>query len=350
MYIFLLIVLYYLLFLAFIANVRYEILTKIFVIALMVYLTFLIGVRYGVGIDYFTYEEWFHYWYKNITAEWIYSGLVFLLKTTSGEFYHLTLLMALLTNIYIYKGLTKRGVKNFYLVLAIMVFASSNLFVFANIMRQGLAIAIFFYSSTFIKERNKLKYFFYIIIGSGFHISMLFLIPFYYLNKINISLKNYITLIIISYFLVYTNFSSKIFQFIIGISPYDTKYFENNSIFTENPSVLSIGVLMRVCISIIILIFSNKLDKSLNIEKSYYQLGIIINILSISTYMFGRIGIYFQNFDVLMIPMLIKSIQNKNLRIIILVVIIFSITILMINELIINPEEGNLIYKSIFYK
>jgi len=235
-------------------------------------------------------------------------------------------------------------------VLAIMVFASSSLFVFANIMRQGLAIAIFFYCSTFIKERKKMKYFSYIIIGSGLHISMLFLIPFYYLNKINISLKSYITYIGISYFLVYTNFSSKIFQFIVGISPYASKYVGNNSIFTENASVLSIGVLLRVCISLIILSFSNKFDKSLNIEKSYYQLGIIINILSISTYMFGRIGIYFQIFDILMIPMLIKSIQNKNLRIIILGATIFLITVLMINELIVNPEERNLIYKSIFYK
>lgn len=348
MYLFLLILLLYMFFLALFLNKKYEILNQVLVIFLMTFLTLMIGFRYGVGIDYFSYEEWFHLWYENITYEWIYSLLVFFFKTTTGEFYYLTLFMALITNFFIYKGLTKRNIKNIYLVFAIMIFMSSSLFVFANIMRQGLVVAIFFYCSIFIKERKKWRYFFWILIGSGFHLSILFLLPFYYLHRINIKFKYYVFLLLMSYLLVYIEFTKNIFQYIGGFSPYASKYSEATALFESEVSLLSIGVLLKVLISIVLLFFYQKENDKFIIEKNYYQLGVIFNILSISTFMYGRIGIYFQVFEILMIPILISKVQNKNLRIIIFGASLFLIILLIINGLILNPEEKNLDYKSIF--
>jgi len=76
---------------------------------------------------------------------------------------------------------------------------------FFNGARQGLAMAIFMMSIGAVIKGNYLKYFFWVILGSFFHISVLFTLPFYFLFRAKISVRFFlivsISLILIALFM-----------------------------------------------------------------------------------------------------------------------------------------------------
>jgi hypothetical protein len=257
--------------------------------------------------------------------------------------------MILITNVFIYLGLKKRNVKGLYLILAIFIYSSNMAIVFMNLMRQGVAVAIFFYASTFIKERNFKKYILFMLIGAGFHSSILFLIPMYFITKIKFSKASYFIFILISYFLVYTRLAQLILNSIVSMIPMYSKYYNHTFLLKEDFNLLSIGVLLNVALIYILVLFSNKTkEKEYLLEKNYYMIGVLINILAISTSMFDRIGIYFFIFGIIAIPKIIESIKNKNLRLFFIVLATLISTSFFVQSLFINPESLSLIYKSIF--
>ena len=52
-----------------------------------------------------------------------------------------------------------------------------------NAVRQGVAISLVFFASTFILKADKVKYILMIIIAGLFHISALLLLPVYFLGR-----------------------------------------------------------------------------------------------------------------------------------------------------------------------
>lgn len=312
---------------------------------LLVGISLIFGFRYGVGKDYFTYENSFYYDY-NSSFEPIYNLFSVIIKNTMGEFFYLTLIISFLTNLFIYLGIVKRDIKNIYAILAIFIYMSSMALIFANLMRQGLSVAIFFYCSSFIKERNFKKYLTYIILGAGFHISMLLMLPLYFVRKLKITLKIYSLLIIAAYTMVITGFSQIAINKIAFYLPNYSFYYNSSFFFLKDYDVLSYGVLVKVILLFLLLLFTRKVNYQL--EVNYYMLGLVINVLSISSFMFDRIGIYFQIFGLVAIPQLLLFIKNSRLKkLLFLLTLIISI-LLLAQSLFINPESSMLKYRSIF--
>lgn len=349
MYLFMYLYLFYAILLSIIGGRKYRIINfQIFTLGLII-ITLMIGLRYDVGVDFPSYENNFNFRYMSFHHEKIYSSLVFLIKKTFDNFSILTLLMSIITNIFIYLGIKKRKLSSQYLVLTLFVYMHSSVFVFMNLMRQAVAFSIFFYCSQFIKEKKLKNFLACMIIASGFHVSAIFLIPLYWIRKINISKFFFIILVIICYTLVYLNISQFILNSITAFLPYYSYYFNRRHIFMKEVNVFSIGLLLRVILALGLVLLSKK-TKSLEIEKNYYKLGILLNILSLSTYMFNRIGTYFAIFGIVAIPELIKDINNKRIKILAFIIVITILSTLMYQTMFVNPENSNLVYKSILNK
>lgn len=348
MYYLLLGIIVYALFLSLITKKKFRLLNDISFIMIITILTFVIGLRYDVGIDYTNYETNFNFRYNEFQYEILYSILSYVIKVVFGKFHYLTFIMILISHIFIYLGVRKRKLKNEYLILTLIIYLSSLAPFFMNGMRQGVAIAVFFYCSTFIQERKLKKFLVYMLIGAGFHSSILLLLPMYFLPNIKIPKRLFFMFIIISYVVVYFGISQDIINFIAYRIPMYSYYYNHRFLFNENVDVFSMGLLLKVLFAIFIILFSKKIYKDYCLEKNYYMIGIVFNILSLSTFMYNRIGHYFAAFSIFAIPKLIEEIEKKRLRIPFFIFSFIVFIALIIQTFIINPEASNLQYKSIF--
>lgn len=325
-----------------------KLLSEILGIIILTFITFMIGLRYGVGIDYFNYQVAFDMRYDAFSYEPIYSFLMYFIKTKFDKFYYLTFIMILLTNIFIYLGLKKRNINGNYFLLSIFIYSSNMALVFFNLMRQGVAVAIFFYASKFIEERNFKKYLLYIFIGAGFHSSILILLPLYFVKNLNISKYKYLLLIVIGYIFTYTKIAQTILNFVAYKIPMFSKYYNHSYIFNKDIKILSLGVLLNIIFVLILLNFSK--GKKYTIDVSYYLIGTIINILAISSFLFDRIGIYFFVFGISAIPQMIQSIDKKEINLIFFNIALIIAFIFFAESLFLNPQVLGLEYRSIFTK
>lgn len=325
---------------------KYILLSEIYIFIFIVAFIFIIGLRYGVGRDYFEYEYIFDMGFYDL--EPIYATLSYMIKNNFKEFHYLTILMSLITNMLIYISLKERKIKNYYLALSILIYISDVAFIYANIMRQGVAIAIFFYSSKYIKKRDIKRYVLCILIGAGFHKSILFMIPAYWLYKFELTYMNYVILIIFSYILVGTGMAQNLLNILSKYTVY-IGYINSDFIINQDVNLLSIGVLLKAILSMILLKYYNLKKSNNKLDIAFYQIGVIVNILSISTFIFDRIGVYFSLFSISAIPEIIKDSKSNTRKILLFIVIIVFLS-LYTKSLIISPDDAMLQYKSIFSK
>lgn len=324
-----------------------KILGEILAILILTFITFMIGLRYEVGIDYHNYSLDFDVYYNKVSFEYIFYTIRYAVKMLFDKFYVLTFIMILTSNVYIYLGLKKRKIQGIYLILALMIYSSSMAIIFMNIMRQGVSIAIFFYSSVFIKERNFKKYFFYILLGAGFHLSILFLLPLYLLPNIKFKKASFFVAIISAYLLVYLRFVNYIINFIAYRVPFYSKYYNHQYLLNDDVNLLSLGVLLNVVFFYLLILFSTE-DENRKLDKTYYEIGLLLNIMTIATFMIGRIGVYFSIFGIVAIPQLIESIRDRRLRRLLFILAVLVSIGLFSQNFILNPGPLKLEYKSIF--
>ncbi|AVK82732.1 hypothetical protein C3943_03755 [Lysinibacillus sp. B2A1] len=326
-------------------------LSNIFAMLFFTFLTCLAGLRYGVGLDYFSYEDWFKYWDMSFSSEWIYMFIMYIVKMANGEFYIITIIMAIVTNLFIYLGIKNWGVKGEYLFLSVLLYCSEHFLIYLNLMRQGAAVAIFFYASKFIVTRSFKKYLLFIILASGFHYSAIFLLVLYFLPNIRIKYKLYCTLLIVAILVTYLGITNEILNFIVKFTPYSDKYYNHVYLQSGDIDWFSPVVLFRVVFSVILIYLSSfgyDSLKKISLIITFYQIGIILNILSLSTFMFDRIGIYLRIFEIVIVPILMSLIKDKYLRQLLFIFLFVFMLIVISNSLLINPDPSLLRYKSIF--
>ncbi len=345
---------YYFLLFIFLFSFTVSIITKkiyqfseIIGILILLFITFMIGLRKEVGIDYSTYEFAFNFRYNKFVYEPLYSILMYVIKKTFDKFHYLTFVMSLITNIFIYLGLKKRKVEGSYLILAIYIYISNVGLIFMNLMRQGVAVAIFFYASTFITERNFKKYFAFIMIGAGFHFSMILLLPLYFFPRIRLTKLIYVIAVITCYFMVYIKITPKLLNFFAINIPMFSKYYNHEYLFNSQINLLSLGVILNI-IFIFILLCTHRDFTKIDQETTFYLLGTLFNILSLASFMFDRIGIYFFINGIVSIPILIRNISNNKVKLVISILCVMVTSCFFIQTLFLNPESLNLKYESIY--
>ena len=337
---------------AFLLNIitkKNKVLSEILGLALLTFFTVVLGLRYGVGIDYFSYENSFQIHYNTFTYEPLYSLLMYIIKIHFNKFHYLTFIMLFLTNLFIYLGLKKRKIEGMYFLLALFIYFSNTAMIFMNLMRQGLAVAIFFYASTYIEEKKFKKYLLFILLGAGFHFSILLLLPLYFI-KIRFTERRYLASVIICYILVYTRAAPILINYITSKIPMYSYYYNSGFFENDEINILSFGVLLNIFIIFILLLVNRNRNTDYNNDINYYLTGTLFNIMSLSTFMYDRIGIYFFVFGISALPKILMSVERRKLRITLYVFVFFCTAIYFSQVYLIIPESSPLYYRSIFSK
>ena len=123
----------------------------------------------------------------------------FLLKFTY-QYYWLFLITSFIICL-CYLIIIKRFSRDY--IFSIFLFVTLGFYTFFfNGLRQGMAMAVCFLALPYLINKNKLKYFFLIIIASLFHTSAWIMLPFYFLVHIRFRLEYKILITFLSSFLI----------------------------------------------------------------------------------------------------------------------------------------------------
>lgn len=219
------------------------------------------------------------------------------------------------------------------IVLSFIILLVFRYFPFSfNVLRQGLAFAIVFYSTRFIFEKKFTNYFITIILASLAHTSAIFVLPLYFVQYIRLNRYSFsITiLILVATYILKAQLFSVLGNLLLNSSQYEM-YFNPN---TEEYGFLYYYLYVAVFIVInVLLIFTDILtikNSKLNFYYFAFAIGILFQTLAIQNYIVMRIGMYFAYFTILLIPEVISAFDYRQEKIINFILISFLIILFLI--------------------
>jgi len=268
------------------------------------------GMRYGVGIDYLSYLDYYinpyAYYGKSIGME---VGFDFVSKLLYNQGLHFVFFFGLIAFAQI--GFFLFGLKKIPIVLPFVFFClmTSGILLggFMNVMRQSISFTMFVYSIQFIVNKNFVKYLFCILCASLIHFSAIILIPFYLLAYINVDFTKKINIQIILYILSIIVSKIGVFDYIIEFlskNLFLNQYERTLSIMADTQTtnlVFNIDFILRNIVIVIIIIYSDKLkiffqDKSFVLIYQLFFIGVLLNQIFSGSMSLNRINMYFYNY------------------------------------------------------
>lgn len=260
------------------------------------------GISYRIHNDYFVYENIYREIdFSNIKYISFEKGYVVLNAIFNNylEFYNFKSLVYLVNTFLIYKGLKKilNNQKN-YMILGLLYLQFNQFYyLYLSAFRQSIAIAIFIYSLSYIRDRKLLRYTLTIFLAFFFHKSALILYPVYFIFNYRIKVKIILIIymyIILNILILLPQIQQEIFFIfskIINILKLET--------LSKSYLVKSADIGIKNMVLTLVLMF---LYKYLTSKKENYFINkmlfcyIIMEILSKVFGVFSRIEIYFTTF------------------------------------------------------
>ena len=285
-------------------------------------LSIILGLRYGVGVDYFSYEQmyesqkWSSIYDGNI--EYIFSTIYFICFHLGTPYHVVQILLNLIFFFFIYKTFEKRRL--IFPWVIIFIFFTGFLFQYLNIQRQAIAFSILLYSLQFIEKRHLLNFLLCIVFASGFHYSALLFLPIYYIwPSINIfkSLRLQLSLWLISFV-----FSEFLTELIANIS---LSLLENTAYGKYGASVLTwemergsgTGIIVKGISDLIVIMYSKKLftffekDNFFKISYFVFFVGFILANIFQYNMLLSRISFLFISFRIITLSFLFCYLARK---------------------------------------
>ncbi|OPZ02915.1 MAG: Transmembrane protein EpsG [Bacteroidetes bacterium ADurb.BinA395] len=175
-----------------------------------------------------------------------------------------------------------------------------------NGIRQSIVLCIFIYAVKYIKEKNLIKYLFWVIISYFIHKSALLLIPLYFIFVFDKDFfKNIwiqLALIIIALILSYKDILSNIVPYLEqAVNFLDYSQYENvehQLSLRQNEFNRSVRFYFPLLINIIIVLFSKKLkanfiNSNFNIYYNIYFIGVLGSLIFYNNPLMQRPLLYF---------------------------------------------------------
>lgn len=146
--------------------------------------TIIFGIRYGVGVDYFTYMDIYENWnigdLRWATDEYGFAFICDLCTRLGLSLPIFFSIFSFLQILFIYLAFRERKLVLAYSVLALF-FTGIGISGFNNIIRQAVSFCIFVYALTFIEKKQVIYYFLCVLLATLFHLSAVILFPIYFL-------------------------------------------------------------------------------------------------------------------------------------------------------------------------
>ncbi|MEI3611407.1 EpsG family protein [Pseudogracilibacillus sp. SO30301A] len=211
---------------------------------------------------------------------------------------------------------------NLWLSVLMFVTAGSYYASF-NITRHIFAVAIVFVGSKFLYERKFFKWVLVVIIASLFHKTAIIMIPFYFILNFRIRIRNWILIVIGSVITIL------LFDNIVQFAQ---QYFYEQ--YTDDSYGMWGQAITNAVLPISFLTFClfniKKIDPKNTIHRIWFNAVIFyafFNVLALQVEMVERIGRFFAPYALLLIPFFFSKMQNKHLRVIYMLVLIFTLVL-----------------------
>lgn len=300
---------------------------KLVYIIVSAFLILFCGSRLLVGFDYDNYELLYYYVQTNygVFIEPLFYGLIKLEQYLIGDYSSFLLLVAFLTIAIKTKFIYKFSVLPY---LSLLIYYSRYFlsFDFGQI-RQGLATAIVLYSIMYVLKKDFKRFIILIIIGCLIHASaFLFIIMYFIGNNLYKNIR-YILLISFSFIFVFLDIKDFLMR---GFSTILPGGLAEKLIFygeTEESLGLNLSMILRILFVLYILFFLKtylKKDHLFLVLFNTYFVGVIIYLTFNSLpQLGGRGSAYFQQFEMLLLPLMVYYTKNYFIKGLIILFLIY---------------------------
>lgn len=296
-------------------------------------LAFFGGLRnYSVGTDTLVYKSFYDvlptdflvfFEQIEIFKESGFSFLEYMLKINDFSYTAVMLVVSIIVLVLYFStivDLSERPIFSF----ALFLFLGFYTFHF-NAARQGLTVAIFFYSTRFIIQRVFFKYLLCILIGFLIHKTIALCLPLYFLFNCRFSYTR--SLIFIFVIVLLSGFVNHFVSF--ATDNIDGRYIDFSDSVAEGTGVVSSSFWILMFLFFVFFRYVYSIDDVIY-DFFLNSLVISVSISILSSFILSlpgsgilRLTIYFNQFAILIFPILINSIRSQLFRAFLFVAIIF---------------------------
>ena len=298
------------------------------------FLFFLSFVRWETGTDWDGYYEYFNhifYYFQDSDFEFGFARINEIIKLTFGNY---TILLFVFSCI-IFFFQTKVILKYSPLPLFSLFFLWSISFANVFYIRQTVAIALLFYSTTFLVNKKTWLFFICIYIATLFHSTSFVFVFAYFLFRLRITIKQMFFFLLMSF--LFSIFLVSIFNSILplvgGIIQHKLETYlalgEDGGTMTQSSlgEVLIRGLANKLFIFVLLIYFSSKEMKENLIFRGYlnlYWFGAILyfSMASISI-VFVRFSFPYDIVQVILLPLLLKNVSSNNRYVLYAIISVF---------------------------
>lgn len=312
------------------------------------------GLRFQRWTDWDMYYDLFNnYGRVNKDFEIVYKKLNWIAKHILRNYnIYLCILYAAVIKLY-YSEFKLMGERLYPFCLLVLL---STTILSSGGLRQFIACAITFFSIRFIREKKAKKFFVCVLIAASFHRIALFFLLAYWIDKINITIKKFIEIVIIGVMLGKLGaFQRLIMLFMPLINHFNSVEYRVKKYMSilEDFSILDFGFIKRTLVMILILlILQNNKEKlregnGIKIYINLYAVGYMLSLIIPGT--FSRLNNYFYTSEAVLEAMLIVSIRESRYRIIAFIGMVIMNLAIWINRLLTFYPDLFIPYKSCLF-
>jgi hypothetical protein len=321
------------------------VLKKISYLTPFIVIIILNGFRDNVGTDYPVYINIFYQIKHNIPSlmEYGFYWINKLFINKQDGYRYVLLVSSLISYFFMFKVIIREKI---FVYGVFFIFTFGFVFTSNNIVRQSIVIPFFYWSVIYIEQKKILKYLSCILLAFLFHRSALFLIPFYWVDKIKLSNLKWIALLCLSTLISFSNLIPTIITKIVILLPKYQAY-----ALSEYSSGIKSGAtnIIYALVYLILLhykyLFENRREK---IFLNIFLVGINISFVCMTVDFMYRISFYFIFSLIIVIPILIKKLENRNNKIIITIFFIIISLLFWYKTMLLN-DHGCIPYNSFLF-
>lgn len=268
----------------------------------------IVGFRkYTVGVDSESYRE-LYYAIPTQDYVWIEVGFDWLIRFLDKlhlEYNALYLASITLTAIPLFLILEK---SSHYSLSAFMIY-TMTLVTVMNGMRQCIAVGIFMLACLFIIRKKIIPFIVCMCVALLFHYSCAILFPIYFVLNRHLNNRTYIVIYVVSFIFCFVNPATYITLFADLMNLVGHDYTEHTEVATQSLSVF--GFIFNISTNILIFCWAikSKAFEKIPLIANCVLISLVLKNMSFNMPIIGRMMMYFNWFQFLLIPWAISQMQ-----------------------------------------
>ena len=193
--------------------------------------------------------------------------------------------------------------------IALLVFVSFRFSDFyMNAMRQGISIALIFFSIKYIFDKKLIYFVLIVIVAALYHKSAILFLPIYFIQYINIESKKWLMPVI---FVIVFVLKDLLFQYIFVRL---ISYSEQDSMYLNVGEAHGILYFILYLVAFALCYFFSldmKNNRNFTILLNIVFVALLLQVICLTNPAFNRVAIYFSQFFTLIIPIVYKQMVEK---------------------------------------